>query len=45
MIVKLILLILVNNNSWKLLLKRAKTFLRDHKPSLTLLLQQVAEWY
>ena len=33
------------NNSWKLVLRQAKTFFRDHKHSLTLLLQQVVKGY
>ena len=45
MIIKIILFE-VNNNSYKLVLRQAKTFLGDHKSSLTSLLQQVAtEWY
>ena len=44
MIIKIILFI-VNKNSQKLVLRQAKTFLRDHKPSLTLLLQQVVKVY
>ena len=42
MIIKIILFV-VNNNSQKLVLRKAKTFFRDHKPSLTLLLQQVVK--
>ena len=39
MIIKIILFA-VNNISKKLVLRLAKIFFRDHKPSLTLLLQQ-----
>ena len=44
MIIKIILF-LVSNNSWQVVLREAKTFLRDHKSSLTLLLQQLVKGY
>ena len=45
MIIKIILFAVNNNSGWKLVLRLAKIFFRDHKPSLTLLLQQVVKGY
>ena len=45
MFIKIILFV-VNNNSYKLVFRQAKTFLGDHKSSVTSLLQQmVTEGY
>ena len=42
---KIIYLFVVSNKGKKLVLRQAKPFFRDHKHSLTLLLQQVVKGY